>query len=311
LTTAFFCDQAAEVDELIHRVYDVPVVYTDRPMVADWDRWPDMEEREDRYLADTIGQAFEEAGKIIDHEITEEDQGKGTNFLVTSAFAHNALCEYKKDKDPCPLSMNDSFNYAFLGAVTAMRRSYTDNAITNAHNLLLEELKERVENGKGVTPEGAPRVVINIPNWVDASLSYMIEKEVGIAIPISHYEYFIDKEIPHLISMQDVGYNVFAARVMLAKGIFHSTYGLIDYTKDLCEAGNCDGFLWEYPISCRPLAITPYMVKKIMEEEYDIPVLALEGDKYDSRFYSPEQQRSRIETFGEILRERRRSKQRL
>jgi len=304
LATGFFCDQAPEIDELIHRIYDVPVVYTDRCMVAGAGEWPDINEREDVYLSETIEEAFEETGKIIDHEITEGDKDRGAGFLVQAILAHNGLAEYKMDKDPCPISMLDSYNFAFLGCATAMRRAYENNEIIKAHEMLLLEMRERVEEGKGVVEEGAPRVAINIPNWVDPSLQYMQEKEIGLAVPISHYEYFIDKEIPIVTSMEGMSYERYAGRVMLAKGIFHSIDAFIDYTKDLVEAGNCDGFLWEYPFSCRPLAITPYMVKKVLEEEYGIPTLALEGDKYDSRFYSAEQQRTRLETFAEILRER-------
>ena len=44
------------------------------------------------------------------------------------------------------------------------------------------------------------------------------------------------------------------------------------------------------------------MAKKVMKEELGIPVLALEGDCYDTRNYSAGQLRTRIETFADMLR---------
>ena len=63
-----------------------------------------------------------------------------------------------------------------------------------------------------------------------------------------------------------------------------------------------DGFINLYPFSCRALALYPLIAKKDIEEDLGIPVLALEGDYYDTRNYSPEALRTRVETFAEMLR---------
>ena len=43
------------------------------------------------------------------------------------------------------------------------------------------------------------------------------------------------------------------------------------------------------------------MIKKSIESDLGIPVLALEGDLYDTRDYSAQQLRTRVETFAEML----------
>jgi benzoyl-CoA reductase/2-hydroxyglutaryl-CoA dehydratase subunit BcrC/BadD/HgdB len=49
------------------------------------------------------------------------------------------------------------------------------------------------------------------------------------------------------------------------------------------------------------------MVKKQIEEQFGIPVMVMEGDIYDSRNYTAEQMRTRVETFAEMLREMKRT----
>ena len=43
------------------------------------------------------------------------------------------------------------------------------------------------------------------------------------------------------------------------------------------------------------------MLKKTISEKPGIPVLVLEGDLYDSRNYSAEQLRTRVESFARML----------
>jgi len=46
------------------------------------------------------------------------------------------------------------------------------------------------------------------------------------------------------------------------------------------------------------------MVKKWVEENAGVPTLSLEMDPYDSRNYSAETLRGRVEAFAEMLRDR-------
>ena len=50
------------------------------------------------------------------------------------------------------------------------------------------------------------------------------------------------------------------------------------------------------------------MAKKGVEDELGIPVLALEGDVWDTRDYSTEALRIRVETFAEMLRAKKATK---
>ena len=68
-----------------------------------------------------------------------------------------------------------------------------------------------------------------------------------------------------------------------------------------------DGVIWGYLYHCRPLAQTPHIVKKWVEENTGIPTVSLEMDIYDSRNYSVGVMRTGEEAFAGMLRARRAS----
>lgn len=297
--TRFFCDQAQGIDELIHQVYDIPVTYTDRPLDQNWDEWPDVDEREVKHLGSTLTRSFKEVGKIVGCEITPEHQNKGIAETLRKYMGYIVLAQLIKDADPIPLSMVDHF-LCFLAAASPLRR--TKGELTKVFNLLNREVKERIDKGQGVVERGAPRVLVNISSFTDPSITYMMEREMGLAIPMHHYGWFIPGELERLTARMG-DYEWTAPMSILGKGIFHSTPALADYSIKLCEIFNLDGFVWAYPFSCRAIIMTPLITKKIMEKE-GIPVLVLECDYYDSRDYSAQQLRTRVETFAEMLKAR-------
>ena len=65
-----------------------------------------------------------------------------------------------------------------------------------------------------------------------------------------------------------------------------------------------DGFIAQYLYNCRPVATISHIQKKYLEEKTGLPVLSLEIDNFDSRAYSAESLRTKVETFAEILKAR-------
>lgn len=87
-------------------------------------------------------------------------------------------------------------------------------------------------------------------------------------------------------------------------GMFHSNYGFIKSTADVVQEENLDGIIWNYLFNCRPLFQPLHLLKQFVERETRIPVVSLETDIYDSRTYSAEALRTRVEAFAEMLRAR-------
>ena len=68
-----------------------------------------------------------------------------------------------------------------------------------------------------------------------------------------------------------------------------------------------DGFILNYIFCCRPNALTSHNTKKFLEEKTGIPVLSLEFDPIDSRAYSADSMRTKVETFVSMLKARKAS----
>ena len=68
-----------------------------------------------------------------------------------------------------------------------------------------------------------------------------------------------------------------------------------------------DGFIACYLYNCRPAATISKAQKKYLEEKTGLPVLALEFDAFDSRAYSADSLRTKVETFAYMLKEKKKS----
>ena len=71
--------------------------------------------------------------------------------------------------------------------------------------------------------------------------------------------------------------------------------------KQICKEWNVDGAILNYPIGCRDLCIAPVKSRDIIMKELGVPVLLLECDHIDTRDYSAEAMRNRVEAFAEML----------
>lgn len=90
----------------------------------------------------------------------------------------------------------------------------------------------------------------------------------------------------------------------LAGGFFHSTYGINKRMEEALEVMKLDGFIANYIYCCRPSALQSHITKDYLEEKTGVPVLSLEQDIYDSSAYTADSMRTRVETFAEMLRDR-------
>jgi hypothetical protein len=133
---------------------------------------------------------------------------------------------------------------------------------------------------------------------VDPSIIKMVEG-LGLSIAVTFIDWLTPRERE---KTKFDSFGEITAEGFLRRGPLSSTRAAIEYFKEYCLAWKVDGMIFCFPYSCRPYTITPLMVKKAITRDLGIPVLVLEGDAYDTRDYSAEQLRTRVETFAEMLR---------
>ena len=85
-------------------------------------------------------------------------------------------------------------------------------------------------------------------------------------------------------------------------GMTHSVSGLLFRTVEVIKHFDLEGILWNGMYACRPVGGFPQIVKKEIEEQTGVPVLAVETDQMDTRDTPMELLRTRVETYAETLR---------
>jgi len=299
MASSYYCDMGSKADDLLHEIYGTPIVYIDGSMDSAWGEYPDYSPQRVEFLGAELNRLFDEVKEIVGVEITSEAWEKAAPSMRQYYGGIGQLTELMK-ADPVPLYGAETSLATILGAACTGRGiSEGSKAIT----ILIEEVQRRVDEGVGVVEKGAPRVMVFVGNFSDASIMRMIEN-TGLAVPQTYFTVPPPKAKART-SYATVG-EIMAENEMRG-GLYHSSYGAAKRTEMATEYSKLDGIIFNYPFNCRPAAQMSHTLKKWVEENTGIPALSLENDLYDSRSYSAAALRTRVETFAEMLRARKAS----
>jgi benzoyl-CoA reductase/2-hydroxyglutaryl-CoA dehydratase subunit BcrC/BadD/HgdB len=299
--SGLMCDQSAEANELMAKMYDFPIIHLDCPVDWAWDLWPDLDPRAVQYVRGRVEKVFQKIDEITGVKVTDEAIVEALTYLAKTIGGYQTLVEMIARADPQPISQAD-MTLAFYQWSWCTR--YKKQAL-NAFNTLIKEVKkDKINKGIGVVEKGAPRVYVQLRTNVDMTPMKAIEA-LGLSIPIMFMDKLLTKELP-----TEQPSDLLTA---LGEGSFRrphcsSVRGVIEYWEDICNMYEVDGMILMYQYSCRPWATPPLMGKKDLQKKLDIPILVVEGDSYDTRNYSAGQLRTRIESFAEILRMEKKAK---
>ncbi|MFP4641608.1 MAG: 2-hydroxyacyl-CoA dehydratase [Dehalococcoidia bacterium] len=298
LASSYFCDMGSKADDLVTAQYGVPVAYIDGVMDSEWGEYPNYSPERVQYLGTQINQALDKAEKVLDIRIDPEaweSSQKDSRSFVDSLLR---LIELMK-ADPVPVSV------AELELLEALSGASTGRGIQQgieAMKILVDELEERVKAGIGVSEPGAPRVMIGAGHTVDPRIT-LLAQQVGLAVPLTSILVWIGGMQVEPVKLTQT-YATPGERIAdyeLAAGTFHGTEAMISQWEMAPKVMNLDGFIMTYPYNCRPAATTSHVAKKSLEEKTGLPVLSLEVDLFDSRAYSADSLRTKVETFAEML----------
>lgn len=311
LSSSFFCDEEPKVDDYLKEVLGlkhpfwidnmmdfVGVPFPDDAPGAD----PEYQEGRIRYLGQELNEALAGVQEVTGVEVTPEtfkEAGAATGKMWGGIFGINDLLR----SDPMPFSQADFWLARYLITASA-RRAGTE--APQALSLIVEELKERVAQGKGVVEKGAPRAFIWAMPIPDVSVTKMIER-AGIACPSGFLSWFFPIK-PFQTKYTTIG--DIRAEFEMKVGLYFGSAAWIHWGREGCKFHNVDGFLYLWPFSCRPMASVAAIYKKEIEDKLGIPVLSIESDWWDSRSYTAETLRTRIETFRDLMKARKAAKAR-
>jgi benzoyl-CoA reductase/2-hydroxyglutaryl-CoA dehydratase subunit BcrC/BadD/HgdB len=301
MTVGFLCEPPVASMDILKHLYDIPHVDVDGTVDHPWGKWPEPYMRQVDYQAREIDRALEEIGeKYLGRPITEEAKAQAFKECAQGSMYLQMLMNLIAKSDPQPLSQVDAGLGVWL--ISTPMSPEQMKRVSEALMILYRETKERVDKGIGVVPKGSPRAYVSIIVAADPANMKLFE-ESGLSVPAA----FITWQPPAVRFKMPL--ETFAERTagfVQRSGIACSTYGAIEQILITNRELNLDGAVLCYATSCRLYSLAPMMAKKALQKEFggDFPVIVLEGEFYDTRNYSAEQMRTRVETFAQLLKER-------
>jgi bcr-type benzoyl-CoA reductase subunit B len=195
---------------------------------------------------------------------------------------------------PAPMTIFDAFIH--LAPVVSLRGL---PVALEYYRTLLEELRERADRGIGAIRNERKRLMWdNIAMWYKVRDYSNLFAEQGMNFVTATYTNAWAETTPHL----DEG-NPFES---LAK-----TYSLVILNNNLnhrlhlmerlIEEFQVDGLVIHSARSCKPYSVGQYDLKRLLMERLGVPSVVIEADITDSRAYSEEQARTRLDAFFETM----------
>ena len=297
LSLGQMCDEAPKSDESLGKLFGIPVQYTN--VCQDWDDEASYQRAED-FFTEQIRLARDKIGQVVGFHISDEMLREARRTKREYNMLVGEINDLEVESDPMPLNAA-CLNLLRLIPDMPLSRRNTEEAVAGVR-LLVQELRDRVSQGVGVVPKGSPRVMIGLhPPFSHPSIMHMAE-ESGVALPVTEFAIFspdgdlrstrIDTDDPCRI----------IAHNNLTRNIQETLHRRIRSVIGACRRYKLDGVFWHTHHPCRPLAGDALMIKDGVQKELGLPVLVIESDNYDPRFYTAEQLRTRVEAFAETLR---------
>ena len=299
IASSYYCDMGSKTDELLHERYGHPAVYVDGSLDSQWGEFPNFQPERVEYWGGQLNKLITQTKEILGLDLTPDlwDKALSSNKEIRAEV--RKLSESMK-ADPQPISLVEAeLATLLITGSTGKAMIYGAEAIAT----LNQEVKERIDKGIGVVEKGAPRVMVFLSSFSDPRIMHMIEN-AGLACPVMLMSAPLRME-PWQTTYTTTG--EIRAETQLQVGIYHSSYAIAKRWAEVVEDFELDGSIWGYQYNCRPLAEPSHFLPKFVEETTGQPTLSLEMDYYDSRSYSAESLRTRVETFAEMLRARKAS----
>ena len=295
------CSQNSEADYLAQEVFGIPVTYPDTVDYPYGDRWPQVSARRLQYVGESMRLAQQKIDDLVGITTTDEMKKKA---LISSGMTFQPLLsipEFLK-KDPPPISLVE-LQYAYYISAMPLLPELRQEAI-KAARLLEKEVKARAEAGFGIVEKGTPRIFFPVFQAVTPTLCFML-KEMGL-IPVAEIALCLTQYDKHPPQIKTVEERI--EEGLYRKAMWNRGNGIPNYFSEISREWNVDGAVAAATYNCRMMHPPMMIAKDVLEKDLGIPVLRLELDIYDTRTFTLEQIRTRLETFAGVVKAAKKAK---
>jgi len=279
------CGTVVKWFEALAYRYRIPIFILDTPFLHD-----DLEPHIVRYVRSQLEEMIEFIERHTRHRLNQkrfQEVLELSNECVHLWGEIRRMCKAR----PSPLNAPDLF--VNMAAIVVLRG--TKEAV-EYYRTLRNEVKQRVERGEGAIPEERHRLLWdNIALWNRLYRFYSHFAKRGCCFVVDTYTGAWDNPVEDGEPLEALARAY--TSVLLNRSLSYRAHQMIELIREY----EVDGFVMHSNRSCKPYSLGQYDIKRIVSAETGVPGLIIDADMCDSRYYSEEQIRNRIDAFIEQL----------
>ncbi len=281
------CGTVTKWYQVLARHFDVPLVLIDTPFLHDGS----LTEQVRRYVRPQFDDLIVAIENVTRRRFKERRLHDRMELSLACVQAWRRILGYCEHR-PSPISCFDAFAHMF--PIVTLRG--TRWAI-RYYRHLEEEIARRVDQGFGAVPDERIRLLWdNIPIWFDIRRLFKEFAARGACLVADTYTNAWTMDLFDKARSLDSLAEVYAA-VYLNVGV-RQRY---EQTAALARRFQVDGVVMHSNRSCKPYSFGQLDIQRWVRQELELPCLLVEADMTDSRSYSPEQVRARLDAFLETI----------
>jgi benzoyl-CoA reductase subunit B len=290
--------------ELLRQEYDCPVAMLHVPYQADGRIHEHQRDYVVRQLKQTVIPALERTSGV------RYDEERLHRSLALSARAENDLVAVLESAKHVPSPIDAFFGGVFyIGPIFTAFRGTEDGV--EYYRVLREEVEQRVREGRGpVTPEGElgresfRLVVEGPPNWTSFRDFWKMFYDEGAVVVASSYT--------KVGGLYDRGFRHDPERPLESLAEYclgcYTNLGLpsrIDLLERYIRDYRADGFVINSVKSCNSFSAGQLLILRQLEQRTGIPGGFIESDLVDPRYFSAANIKNRVESYLQMLAQKR------
>jgi benzoyl-CoA reductase/2-hydroxyglutaryl-CoA dehydratase subunit BcrC/BadD/HgdB len=281
------CGTVTKWYEVLARHFKVPLVMLDTPFLHD----KQLPEHTNQYVRAQFSSLVATIENVTRKRFSERRLQKRMALALDCVLAWRRILSYCEHK-PAPISCFDAFAHMF--PIVTLRGT---KWATRYYRHLDKEIARRVDDGFGAVPDERIRLIWdNIPIWYEIRNLFKQLADRGACLVADTYTsaWTMDQfdRARSLDSLAEAYASIFLNVGMKTR---------YDKAAELANRFNADGVLMHSNRSCKPYSFGQLDIQRMIREKLDLPCLLIEADMTDSRSYSREQVRARLDAFLETV----------
>lgn len=282
-------------------LFDVPLFVADAPFFYDPTQW----RRNVDYMKKQLGEFVAFLEKVTGRPFDWENLKHTVEIVKRMSAERRRIAQLCKTK-PAPASFIDCATS--MGPALSIR---TEEAV-DLYRDFADEMLERKKKGTGVLDEEKYRIMWrgNFPWYRMGWISRLMAKHKAVIVSgvygyMAFGDFAREQMPPDGIDLDDPLATIAAESAW--GGGYTQTF---DWKwqhefREYIDGYDIDAVIIHSPFTCRPWALTAYDMAAWVEKEYGIPVLVLDSDHTDARYFQDAQVENRIQALLETVDARR------